>query len=237
MLTKHAAAPRGRFIGSGFRLLSGGLLLAGLLSATGCHRDMRDQPKFKTYAATDFFGDRRAMRPPVAGTVARGQLLADTLLYTGKVGKEFAAEYPFEITREVLERGRDRFNIYCTPCHDRTGSGRGMIVLRGLKQPPSYHIDRLRNSPPGYFFDVMTNGFGVMYDYSAQIRPEDRWAIAAWIKVLQYSQNATVADVPAAARPWLDHPEQQPIPGREAGGHEGGAHEGGGSHGTTEGGH
>ena len=212
-------------------------MAVALASVTGCHRDMRDQPKFKSYAATDFFGDRRAMRPPVEGTVARGQLKSDTLLYTGKVGKEFATEYPFEITRAVLERGRDRYGIYCTPCHDRTGSGNGMIVQRGMKVPPSYHIERLRNSPPGYFFDVMTNGFGVMYDYSAQLRPEDRWAIAAWIKVLQFSQSASVNDVPAEARPFLDHPELQRPHGAGAG-HEGAAGPGGAAdHGGTGGGH
>lgn len=188
---------------------------------------MRDQAKYQTYEASNFFGDRRSSRPPVEGTVARGQLRSDSLLFTGKVGGAFATEYPFAITKEVLERGRNRFNIYCTPCHDRTGSGNGMIVQRGLKAPPSFHIDRLRTSAPGYFFDVMTNGFGVMYDYSAQLRPEDRWAVAAYIRVLQLSQNATVQDVPAADRPLLDNPGAR---GATSGATHGGGEPHGGGH-------
>lgn len=197
------------------------LALAGLsLVAAGCHRDMRDQPKYRPYRASDFFGDRRSVRAPVEGTVARGQLHADTLLYTGKLNGRAADLFPFEITADVLARGQERFNIYCSPCHDYTGSGRGMIVQRGHKQPPSFHIPRLRQAPAGYFFDVITNGFGAMYDYSYQLRPEERWAVIAWIRTLQTSQRAGLADVPASERAGLDRPAAaKGTPAPHGGGH------------------
>jgi mono/diheme cytochrome c family protein len=171
------------------------MLLA--MSATGCRQDMHDQPKFKALRGSSFFPDGRSARPLETGTVARGFLREDTLMYAGRIGDQPAATFPFPITREVLERGQQRYNIYCAPCHDRTGHGLGMVVRRGYRRPPSYHIDRLRNNPPGYFYDVITNGSGAMPDYAAQIQPKDRWAIAAYIRVLQRSQYATVADVPA----------------------------------------
>jgi mono/diheme cytochrome c family protein len=182
------------------RRIVGGCLLAAAVLATGCRQDMHDQPRYKPYAATDFFGDRRSARTPVAGTVARGHLREDTHLYFGKVNDAFARELPMPVTRELLTRGRDRFNIYCSPCHGRTGTGEGMVVQRGFKQPPSYHEARLREEPVGYFFDVMTNGFGAMISYASRVSVEDRWAIAAYIRVLQYSQNATIEDVPAEQR-------------------------------------
>jgi mono/diheme cytochrome c family protein len=172
--------------------------LALVCFASGCRQDMQVQPRYNPYDASNFFGDSRSARPPVPGTVARGQLHLDELLYTGKVDGKDAEVFPFAITRADLNRGRERYNIYCSPCHDVTGSGRGMIVLRGFPQPPSFHIDRLRQAPAGHFFDVMTNGLGVMYSYSARVSPEDRWRIAAYIRALQLSQQATVADVPAA---------------------------------------
>ncbi len=165
---------------------------------------MADQPRYKPLAQSTFFGDARSARLLVPGTVARGHLNADERFFTGKVGGALVDTLPFPLTREVLTRGQERFNIFCSPCHDRTGSGEGMIVRRGYRPPPSYHIDRLRQAPVGHFFDVMTNGFGAMPDYAAQIRPADRWAIAAYIRALQLSQNATLADVPAEERQKLE---------------------------------
>ncbi|MFZ0820518.1 MAG: cytochrome c [Candidatus Acidiferrales bacterium] len=176
------------------------LAAAFVLFAAGCRQDMQVQPRYNPYDASTFFDDGRSARQPVAGTVARGQLHLDSLLYTGKVDGKDAEVFPFPITRADLERGRERFNIYCAPCHDVTGSGRGMIVLRGFPQPPSYHIDRLRQAPPGHFFDVMTNGLGVMYSYSSRVSAEDRWRIAAYIRALQLSQQASLADAPSAER-------------------------------------
>jgi len=174
------------------------LLLLPLLT-TGCRQDMHDQPKYQPLERSAFFEDGRASRPLIAATIAQGQLRADELLYTGKSGDKPATVFPFPITKEVLERGQQRFNIYCSPCHDRMGTGLGMVVPPGLRQPPSYHIQRLRESPVGYFYDVITNGFGAMPDYATQIQPKDRWAVVAYIRVLQRSQNATLADVPADA--------------------------------------
>ncbi len=156
---------------------------------------MHDQPRMKTYAMSDFYADLRSARPPVDGTVARGQLHEDTYFYTGKIGANPGDYMPFPVTEDVVARGRERFNIYCAPCHSRVGDGNGMIVKRGYKQPPTYHQDRLRKAPLGYFFDVMTNGFGAMPDYAAQIPPRDRWCIVAYIRALQLSQNATQAEV------------------------------------------
>ncbi len=178
------------------------LLLLAL--ATGCRRDMQDQPKYIPLRPSDFFADGRSARPLPEGTVARGQLRADKVFYTGKSGDTYVDKLPFPLTRQVLERGQERFNIYCTPCHGRLGNGLGMIVQRGLKRPPSYHIDRLRQVPIGYFYDVITNGFGAMADYSAQVAPRDRWAIAAYIRVLQFSQQASLQDVPPEHRQELN---------------------------------
>jgi mono/diheme cytochrome c family protein len=177
-----------------------------LLTTAGCRQDMHDQPRYKPLARSSFFEDGRASRPLVAGTIARGHLHEDTRLYTGKDGNNPIARFPFPITKAVLERGQQRFNIYCSPCHDRAGTGLGMVVRRGLRRPPSYHIDRLRAAPVGYFFDVITNGFGAMPDYAAQIQPQDRWAIVAYIRVLQRSQNAKLADVPPDQRAALGSP-------------------------------
>jgi len=166
----------------------------------GCRLDMHIQPKYLPDDPTNFFGDGRSERQPVPGTVARGHLRLDELLFTGKENGVVADEFPFPITPADLQRGREEFNIFCTPCHDYTGSGNGMIVQRGFPQPPSYHIDRLRTAPVGHFFEVMTNGFGRMYSYAARIAPEDRWRIAAYIRVLQLSQHASLEDVPPAER-------------------------------------
>lgn len=194
------------------RAIASVVALAWLLG--GCRLDMHIQPKYVTEQPTDFFGDGRSERQPVPGTVARGQLRTDELFYTGKIDGVVANQFPFPITRADLERGRERYNIYCTPCHDYTGSGNGMIVQRGFPQPPSYHIDRLRQAPAGHFFEVITNGFGAMYGYAARVTPEDRWRIAAYIRVLQASRNATVQDVPAAERQQLDQQPAGPAPGQ-----------------------
>jgi hypothetical protein len=173
------------------------------MTVAGCRLDMHEQPKYLPYEPTTFFDDGRSERPVVEGTVARGHLRLDELLYTGKINGVVADKFPFPITREDLERGRQRYNIYCTPCHDYTGSGRGIVVQRGFPPPPSYHIDRLRQAPAGHFFDVMTNGYGSMYSYAARIEPEDRWRIAAYIRVLQLSLHATLQDVPEVKRQQL----------------------------------
>lgn len=178
--------------------------LAVVLSLTsGCRLDMHTQPKYKPYEQSSFFSDGRSERPVVPGTVARGHLQTDELLYTGKINGVPANVFPFPITRQDLERGRERFNIYCTPCHDYTGSGRGMIVQRGFPAPPSYHIDRLRKAPVGHFFDVMTSGYGTMYSYADRVPVEDRWRIAAYIRALQLARQATVSDVPPDVRAQL----------------------------------
>jgi mono/diheme cytochrome c family protein len=171
------------------------LLTSALLLLAGCREDMQNQPYYRPLRENDFYADKRSARPIIAGTVARGHLDADAYFYTGKVGANDGDYLPFPVTAEVLARGQQRFNIYCAPCHSELGDGNGMIVQRGYKRPPSYHIERLRRAPIGYFFDVMTNGFGAMPDYSQQVPPADRWAIAAYIRALQLSQHATEADV------------------------------------------
>jgi len=178
------------------------LILAAMmvLLLAGCRADMQNQPYERPLSENTMYADKRSARPLVEGTVPRGFERADTYYYTGKIGNEDGNYMPFPVAAEVLQRGQQRYNIYCSPCHGETGEGNGMIVQRGLKHPPSYYSERLRKAPIGYFFDVMTNGFGVMLDYSQQISPEDRWAIAAYIRALQLSQGATRADVPAGQR-------------------------------------
>jgi mono/diheme cytochrome c family protein len=158
---------------------------------------MQNQPYQRPLTESEFYADKRSARPLVEGVVARGDQRADTYFYTGKIGKDDGNYMPFPVTAEVMARGQQRFNIYCSPCHGEAGDGNGMIVQRGLKRPPSYHNERLRKAPVGYFFDVMTNGFGAMLDYSQQVSPQDRWAIAAYIRALQLSQGATQADIPS----------------------------------------
>ena len=173
----------------------------------GCREDMQNQPKVLPLRESDFYADKRSERPLIEGTVAQGHLDADTYFYTGKVGNSDGDYMPFPATAEVLARGQQRFNIYCSPCHGETGEGNGMIVQRGYKRPPSYHSERLRKAPIGYFFDVMTNGFGAMPDYAEQVTPRDRWAIAAYIRALQLSQNANRSDVPAGTEIASQPPE------------------------------
>lgn len=179
------------------------LSLASLTGAA-CRQDMHDQPKYIPLRQSSFFGDERSSRPLVAGTVARGHLREDALLNTGKLNGADSAVFPFAIDQTVMARGQERFNIYCSPCHGQTGQGDGMVVRRGFRRPPTYHQDRLRDAPVGHIFDVITNGFGAMPDYAAQIPPADRWAIIAYVRALQLSNHATVADVPADRRAELD---------------------------------
>jgi len=184
-------------------------LLAG---AAGCRQDMHNQPKYRPLRATTFFADGGSARPHVEGTVARGTLQEDQAFFTGKTGNTLVRDLPFAVDEQVLARGQERYNIFCTPCHDAAGTGRGMVVQRGYRPPPSLHDERLRNAEAGHFFDVMTNGFGTMPDYRQQIAARDRWAVVAYIRALQLSQHADRADVPggdpAAAQP----AEAQPGP-------------------------
>jgi hypothetical protein len=184
-----------------------------LLLSAACRQDMQDQPKYKNLRGSAFFDDGRSARPVVEDTVARGFLGADTRWRTGKENGNPIATLPVPLDRALLERGKGRYGIYCAPCHGLTGDGLGIVVQRGYRQPPSFHIDRLREAPVGYFFDVQTHGFGSMMDYAAQIPPGDRWAIAAYLRALQLSQRATLADVPASARAALESPT---APGRPA---------------------
>jgi mono/diheme cytochrome c family protein len=170
----------------------------------GCRQQMADQPRYEPLSRSTFFGDERSARPLVEGTVAREQLRIDEHLYQGKQQGKLIDRFPFPVTLAVLSRGQQRFDIFCAPCHDRVGTGQGMIVRRGYRAPPSLHIERLRKAPAGHFFEVMTRGFGAMPDYAQQVHPEDRWAIVAYIRALQLSQHATLAEVPADQRQRLE---------------------------------
>lgn len=171
------------------------------LLGAACRQDMHDQPKAKPQSKSNFFVDGRTGRLPVEGTVARGDLREDDHLYRGKVDGVFVTTFPFQIDAAIMQRGRERYTIYCTPCHGQTGLGNGMVVQRGFKVPAAnHHIERLRNAPVGYWFDVITNGFGVMFGYAAQVPVKDRWAIIAYVRALQLSRNATVEDIPETRR-------------------------------------
>ena len=183
---------------------SAGVLALALLPALGCRQDMHDQPRFEPLESSDFFEDGRSARPYLRGTVPRGGLRQDEHLYRGRTGGELADTFPSPVARGILERGQERFNIFCSPCHGRLGNGQGMIVQRGFRSPPSFHEERLHDMPVGHFFDVITNGFGTMKDYASRVPVEDRWAIAAYIRALQFSQNATLDEVPAAERQRLE---------------------------------
>ena len=181
------------------------VVLATLAIAfVGCRQDMQDQPKYPPYRKSDFFGDGRSARPLVSGTVARGQLREDLLFASGKSGTAFADTFPIPVDEPLLRRGQERYRIYCAPCHGALGRGDGVIVRRGYRQPSSFHVDRLRQQPVGYYFDVISHGFGAMPDYAAQIPLKDRWAIVAYVRALQLSQHASLADVPPEARAELE---------------------------------
>ena len=181
------------------------LVGAATMLFASCRQDMHNQPRYKPLASTDFFGDGRSARPTIEDTVARGQLRVDAPRFTGKESGKDINYFPIQITQADLQRGGERFTIYCSPCHGRLGDGNGMIVSRGLRQPPSYHDARLRNAPIGHFFDVMTNGYGSMYSYASRVPVDDRWRIAAYIRALQYSQDPTGT---GAATPSPIHREQ-----------------------------
>ena len=162
----------------------------------GCRQDMHDTPRYEAYEKSEFFGDERSMRPQVEGTVARGQLREDAALFAGKNGTAFVARVPVAVTPDLVKRGRQRYDIYCAPCHGAAGRGDGIVVRRGFRAPSSFHVDRLRAQPDGYFFDVITNGFGQMPDYASQVPVADRWAIVAYLRALQLSQHVRFASLP-----------------------------------------
>ena len=171
----------------------------GLLTvvfSSACRQDMHDAPRYDPLEYSPVFAKGSSALPLVEGTVARGFLHEDALLYEGKANGQPAMAFPFAITRADMDRGEERYNIYCSPCHGRTGEGNGMVVQRGYRQAANYHIDRLREAPVGYLFDVITNGFATMPDYKAQIPVEDRWRIVAFIRALQLSHHASASDVP-----------------------------------------
>ena len=181
------------------------LLAAVALALASCRQDMYNQPKYKPLAASEFFADGTSARPLPPHTVARGHLNEDTVFIAGKHDDGTMAEsFPMPVTKELLARGQERYNIYCSVCHGYEGDANGMIVQRGYPAPPSYHIDRLRNAPPGYLYSVIANGYGIMYSYASRVEPADRWAIVAYIRALQLSRNARVDDIPPAERARLE---------------------------------
>ena len=182
------------------RMLTLGSVAMALVVLVGCQQKMAEQPRYEPLEPSAFFPDGRSSRPPVPGTVARDQLQTDEHFYAGQSGGRPADTFPFPVTLQVLERGQERYDIYCSPCHGRLGNGDGMIVRRGLCCPPSFHSDRLREAPVGHFFDVITHGFGAMASYAAQVPPADRWAIIGYIRALQLSQRAALVDLPAEER-------------------------------------
>jgi mono/diheme cytochrome c family protein len=223
----------------GCRSLRAVAALTVLALVVGCDRlDMYDQPRYKPLAASDFFTDGLSARPRVSGTVARGELHDDEPLYTGKEAGKLVSRIPqaayrswragdsrsfdqameqaepAELRRALLTRGHERFDIYCSVCHGRTGDGEGMIVRRGFRKPPSLHIERLIKAPAGHFFDIITNGIGAMPSYGNRIDVDDRWAIVAYVRALQLSQNARVADVPDSQRDLLPQSPGQPLEDR-----------------------
>ena len=177
-----------------------GILACLSLATTACVQKMANEPRYKPLAESDFWDNGASARPIVPGTVTRGHLDADSAYYTGKIGDKYVDQFPFPITRQVMERGRARFEIYCTPCHGRLGNGDGMVVQRGFRGVPSYHEERFQRAPVGQFFDVITNGYGAMASYAARVPVADRWAIIAYIRALQYSQNAKLSDLTPAER-------------------------------------
>ncbi len=180
------------------------LIPCAAIFASSCRQDMHDAPRYDPLRFSRLFENGSSARPLVPGTIPRGFLNEDTHFYEGKVNGQPATSFPFPITKADLDRGEQRYNIYCSPCHGRTGEGNGMVVQRGFRQAASYHIDRLRNAPVGYLFDVITNGYGAMPDYKAQVPTDDRWRIIAYIRALQLSHHATTADVPAGELGKLD---------------------------------
>ncbi|MCC6166551.1 MAG: c-type cytochrome [Caldilineaceae bacterium] len=181
--------------------------IAGLFFAltllAGCALTMRDQPRDDPFEPSAFFADGASARVPVADTVARGQLQTDTLFATGRIGRDFAETFPFTITLETLERGHERYDIFCSPCHGLVGEGNGLVTEYGMPNPPSFHDPDLRDEPSGYYFALITGGTRVMPSYASRIPPADRWAIVAYIRALQLSQSADLSQVPADQLPLL----------------------------------
>ena len=190
------------------------LSASAFLAACSLKQDMSLQPKNRPLSPSDFFADGRSERPLVENTVARGSIAEDELA----VAKDSNA-FPLPVNQALLDRGEDRYKIFCSPCHGLQGDGNGMVAMRGMKHPPSYHQDRLRQVTNGYLYDVVTNGFGAMLSYSAQIPPRDRWAIVAYMRALQLSRNAKLADLPSDVREKVLHPpaEAKSTPGESGG--------------------
>src|SRR5579859_3723911 len=184
-----------------------------MLAFAGCRQDMHNQPKYVPYRSSEFFKDGLSERQQVVGTVARGELHENTYLYSGKVGVKEGDQFPFPITQAVMERGRERYDIYCSPCHSRVGDGNGMIVKRGYRQAGNFHSQRSLDQPVGHYYNVITNGWGAMPEFASQIEPADRWAIAAYIRALQYAQSGSMADVPTDQRGELKDQSQITIEG------------------------
>lgn len=182
-------------------------VVAVAVTAGACRQDMHDAPRYEPLEASEVLARGTSAQMLAEGTVARGHLNDDELLATGKMGGQAVDQFPFAITRADIDRGEVQFNAFCSPCHGRTGEGNGMVVQRGFRQPPSFHIDRLRQAPAGEVFDRITNGFGVMPDYRSQIDVSDRWRIVAYFRALQASHQGSRADVPAAEMSRLENPE------------------------------
>ena len=170
-------------------------LLLLVCSTVACRQDMHDQPKYEPLQESHFFSDHRSSRPLIEGTVAQGQLKTDKHLHTGKRAGQLLDTLPFPVTEQVLKRGRQRYDIFCSPCHARVGTGEGIVVQRGFRPPPSLHTQRLREAPVGHLFDVITNGYATMYSYATRIPPSDRWAIVAYVRALQLSQHARIEEL------------------------------------------
>ena len=179
-------------------------LFFSLVIITSCALNMRDQPRYEPFEESSFFEDHLSARPPIPDTVARGQLRLDEHLYSGQLGNDFAPTFPFPVTMTVLKRGQERYNIFCTPCHGFIGDGQGIIVEYGMREPTSFHDPDLRDQPPGYYFDLISRGTRIMPSYASRIPPEDRWAIVAYIRALQLSQNADLSQVPPDQIPILE---------------------------------
>jgi Cytochrome C oxidase, cbb3-type, subunit III len=204
--------PRGS---AGLRRSAAWLAVCLAIGASGCRRDMYDQPRYEAYEPSTFFNDGISSRPIIAGTVARDELRADSLYYQGKIDGKDANVFPFEIDAATLELGRERYMIFCTPCHGRLGDGKGMVARRGFSPPPTFHSEYLRKIEVSHFFNVMSKGYGAMYSYEARIPVRHRWAIAAYIRALQYSQNASPEDLNDADRKELAKVEAPATPTRD----------------------
>ena len=187
------------------RWYTAGMLLMLPIVLQACSGNMTNESRLKPLEESSFFADGASSRPLPAHVIARGQLRKDPHLYEGKRGTNFVNSFPFPITLQILQRGQERFDIYCAVCHGRTGNGNGMIVQRGFPQPPSFHIERLQQAPAGHLFDVITHGYGVMYPYASRVEVNDRWAMAAYIRALQFSQQSRLEDLPGQDRARLEN--------------------------------